>query len=263
MAKKILNENKKEELRNELDDLMKGFSDTFKQEPVGHAKVSDVIGQNLDSLSKPAKIYNLDLEKMDIDFKIKSKQILTSMFDFYLDAGVLNVHEYSMRKRELDTCNLANMLWQLKTVKVTISILMDEITSGNVHPRVIEALGTMQDKFSDIMRMQANYMLFLEDTYKKMKYENTGRIGEGNENTEASKVISSSVDSDTEFYLSADTKMLIDTLEKTSAGETYEHPEITGRFTDPTNKDELAKEFNVEIVKKADVEEYGSILDMI
>ena len=262
-VKKLLTDGKKDALRSELDNLMKGFGETFgNQDANPNKSASDVIGKHLDDITKPARMVDVDFANLDVQFKIKSKQLLNSMFEFYLDSGVLNVHEYTKKKKELDTSNLANMLWQLKTVKVTIGIIMDEITSGNVEPKLITALGTMQDKFSDIMRMQANYVLFLEDTYKKIKYENVGRASESTDEN-APVAIGVSADSDSEYFLSVDTKKLIDTLEEMSKDDVHEHSDITGELTDPRVKDALAKKLGVEVIKKDDVEEYGSILDMI
>jgi hypothetical protein len=113
---------------------------------------------------------------------------------------------------------------------------MEEITAGNTHPRLIETMGSLQDKMANITKMQANYILFLEDTYKKLN--NDAPANPDNE----------IVDSDPEegqFFITVGTKNVIKKL------PAMEKPDLANRVAgdllNPANKTELMRENNVQI----------------
>ena len=273
MSSNPIKKDNKEKLRSELDNLMQGFQETFADKS-DNKNVSDIIGKSLDDMAKPRKVYKFDMDALDAQFKVKAQELMDAMLNFYLDSGVIDRVEYTKRKHDLDTSNLANMLWQLKTVKITIKILMDEITSGNTAQKTISALGEMQDKFSEIMRMQANYVLFLEDTYKKMKYE-TAENDLNKQELPAGEKPRAIADT-SEYYLTANPKELIHQITDVAplTDEEYEDMKNSGedcinagmgtKNTDPKLKEELMVEKNVTADKKENsVEGYDSILNMI
>jgi hypothetical protein len=270
-----MNDANKKKLRNELDTLMQGFGQTFG-DGTGTKDASELIGKKLDEIAKPAKQYDFDMDELDKQFKVKAQLLINSMFDFYLDADVIDKIEYTKRKRDLDTSNISNMLWQLKTVKITISILMDEITSGNTNPKTIAALSDMQDRFSEIMRMQANYVIFLEDTYKKMKYETAD--AETDPDRREMKALGKAREEadDSDYFLTANPKELIRQITEVTPLSEEEHAEMkaqgedcissdTGtKNTDPKLKEELMTERNIQVEKKdGGTEGYDSLLNMI
>ena len=274
----IRNENNKKKLKSELDNLMIGFTETFGEKS-GNANASNIIGNKIEEIGRPAKTYDFDFEKLDTQFKAKAGELINSMFDFYLDAGVIDKISYTKHKRDLDTSNISNMLWQLKTVKITISILMDEIVAGNTSPKTISALSDMQDRFSGIIRMQANYVMFLEDTYKKMKYEaaeaNTDQdLLESGEKPKLERAREEAASS--EYFLTANPKELIRQITEVNPltdeeheqmkaeGEECIHGGIGTKNTNPKLKEELMTELNLDIEKKDESSnDYDSILDMI
>ena len=274
MSGNIKKDSNKQKLRGELDSLMKSFGETFG-EGTGTSDASELIGKKLDEIAKPAKTYDFDMEQLDKQFKAKATQLINSMFDFYLDSDVIDRVQYTKHKLDIDTSNVSNMLWQLKTVKITITILMDEITSGNTNPKTIAALADMQDRFSEIMRMQANYLIFLEDSYKKMKYDTSDAAIEAAD--EPKKLESPKNDaSDSEYFLTANPKELIRQITEVAPLSEDEHAEMQAdgedcmlqdigtKNTDPKLKEELIVERNISVEKKDDtVEGYDSILNMI
>ena len=274
-GQEIRRESNKKKLRQELDDLMQGFEETFPPDKRVGSGSSDLIGKKIDEIGQPKKTYDIDMEKLDEQFKAKATQLINSMFDFYLDAGVIDRIEYTKHKRDLDTSNISNMLWQLKTVKITITILMDEITSGNTSPKTISALADMQDRFSEIMRMQANYVMFLEDTYKKMKYEAAESEMDGEQKEQHKLEAARTEATSSEYFLTANPKELIRQITEVAPLSDEEHKEmkeqgedcISGEIgtknTDPKLKEELMNEKNVDIEKTEDNTGYDSILNMI
>ena len=77
---------------------------------------------------------------------------------------------------------------------------MEEITSGNTHPRLLEVMGQLQDKMASITKTQANYILFLEDTYKRLN--NDTPSNPDSVNIESNK-------NEGQFFISVGTKNVI------------------------------------------------------
>ena len=272
---KIRKDSNTTRLRNELDGLMNGFNETFARKE-GERDISDMIGKKLNEIAKPAKTYDYDMDELDLQFKKKATELINSMFDFYLDAGIIDRMEYAKHKKNLDTSNLSNMLWQLKTVKITISILMDEVLSGNTNDKTIASLAGMQDRFTDIIKTQANYMLFLEDTYKKMKYEDVKQLA-GPDNADSAVLDAHrEVATSSDYYLTANPKDLVHQITEVAPLTDEEREdmvkegaecmslETTKKNTDPKLKEELMSELDVKIEKNEEkTDNYDSILNMI
>lgn len=193
-----------------------------------------VIDNEISEKTRPESPY--DFEEMSNQFTKKAREITDSLFKNFVDIGVFEDNDYARHKKELDTINVSNLFFQLKTLKITIIKVMEEITAGNTHPRLIETMGSLQDKMANITKMQANYILFLEDTYKKLN--NDAPANPDNE----------IVDSDPEegqFFITVGTKNVIKKL------PAMEKPDLSNRVSgdllNPANKTELMRENNVQI----------------
>jgi hypothetical protein len=193
-----------------------------------------VIDNEVSEQTRPESPY--DFEEMSNQFTKKARAITDSLFKNFVDIGVFEDNDYARHKKELDTINVSNLFFQLKTLKITIIKVMEEITAGNTHPRLIETMGSLQDKMANITKMQANYILFLEDTYKKLN--NDAPANPDNE----------IVDSDPEegqFFITVGTKNVIKKL------PAMEKPDLANRVAgdllNPANKTELMRENNVQI----------------
>jgi hypothetical protein len=193
-----------------------------------------VVDAELSEKTRPDSPY--DFEEMSNKFTIKAREITDSLFKNFVDIGVFEENDYARHKKELDTINISNLFFQLKTIKITIIKVMEEITSGNTHPRLIETMGSLQDKMANITKMQANYVLFLEDTYRKLNSE-----APVNPDSEI-------VDSDPEegqFFITVGTKNVIKKL------PAMEKPDVSNRVAggllNPANKTELMRENNIQI----------------
>jgi hypothetical protein len=193
-----------------------------------------VIDNEISEKTRPESPY--DFEEMSNQFTKKAREITDSLFKNFVDIGVFEDNDYARHKKELDTINVSNLFFQLKTLKITIIKVMEEITAGNTHPRLIETMGSLQDKMANITKMQANYILFLEDTYKKLN--NDAPANPDNE----------IVDSDPEegqFFITVGTKNVIKKL------PAMEKPDLANRVAgdllNPANKTELMRENNVQI----------------
>lgn len=193
-----------------------------------------VIDNEISEKTRPESPY--DFEEMSNQFTKKAREITDSLFKNFVDIGVFEDNDYARHKKELDTINVSNLFFQLKTLKITIIKVMEEITAGNTHPRLIETMGSLQDKMANITKMQANYILFLEDTYKKLN--NDAPANPDNE------IVDSDPD-EGQFFITVGTKNVIKKLPATEKPDLSNR--VSGDLLNPANKTELMRENNVQI----------------
>jgi Tfp pilus tip-associated adhesin PilY1 len=259
--KKEINENRKKALRTELDGLLKGFNETF--ETKDNTKTDNIIDQKLEQLSQAQREPAYDFDELDRSFKDKAKNVITTMYDFYSEFGIINENEYVQTKKDLDSMNISNIFFQLKTVKIAIKVIMEEITSGNTHPRMFEAMASLNGQFSDTIKAQANYILFLEDSVKKTNME----VAEKNGDTAAIKQMETGVSRNAEFYITSSPKNLIKEIQEKNpiqASEITDAKPVGEGNINPFNKDILMQENDVILPQEQERPTgYEDIIDMI
>jgi hypothetical protein len=210
-------------LRDEISSLLQS---------IGTETHDDMVVDNeISQKTRPESPY--DFEDMSNQFTKKAREITDSLFKNFVDIGVFEENDYAKHKKELDTINISNLFFQLKTIKITIIKVMEEITSGNTHPRLIEVMGQLQDKMASITKMQANYVLFLEDTYRSLN-------SKPSVNPESDIVGSSPEEG--QFFITVGTKNVIKSLPANTKGDGHR----PGELTDPSKKSELMRERNIE-----------------
>lgn len=227
MATPVFNKEKKQKIRGELEDLLAGYSNN------PDSATSDIID---DQLSEIAVAPPLDFESMNNNFSKQAKDITNSMLQFYVDLGVIDKVDYLKQKQILDNTNIQNIFFQLKTIRMALEKIAEEINQGNTHPRLFEVFGQLQDKLTMVIKTQANYILFLEDTYKKMNQDLTQQ---GTQSGSKPKLLKNG--NSEEYFISAGTKNI---MREIVAEEIIDKPEKR-RLTDPTKKAEIIKEAGV------------------
>lgn len=210
-------------LKNEIENLLSGISSDNDDMLLDNTLANEL---------KEESPY--DFEEMSSQFTQKAKDITDSLFKNFVDIGIFEKNDYAKHKKELDTINISNLFFQLKTLKITIMKVMEEITSGNTHPRLLEVMGQLQDKMASITKTQANYVLFLEDTYKKLNNESPV-------NPDSTQIESSS--NEGKFFVSVGTKNVIESLPQSE----YVEDEVDNKLIDPTNKSSLLKNKEIDI----------------
>lgn len=222
-------------LKNEIESLLSSISSQPNE---------DLLIDN--ELSNETRVPNpYDFEKMSNEYTVKAKEITDSLFKNFVDIGIFEKNDYARHKKELDTINISNLFFQLRTLKITIMKVMEEIASGNTHPRLLEVMGQLQDKMANITKMQANYVLFLEDTYKKLN-------NEAPVNADNVKVESSNREG--QFFISVGTKNVIDSLRDVEI--TDNDLKITdSSLIDPSNKLALLKNLDTDITIDEDIDD--------
>ena len=143
---------------------------------------------------------------------------------------------------------MSNIFFQIKTLKITITKIMEEITTGNTAPRLMEVFGQLQDKLKTLVQTQANHMLFLEETYKKIN----------NEDPKNSNNTLNNSNQEGEFFISVGTKTMVESLPESS-----EEYEIDTDLIDPSKKTELMKENNIEIEEESGDSDFIDVTEII
>jgi len=224
--KPAMSKDSRRHLKDEIQSLLSS---------IGSENQNDlVIDSQIATETRPESPY--DFEEMSAQFTQKARQITDSLFKNFVDIGIFEDNDYAKHKKELDTINISNLFFQLKTIKITIIKVMEEITSGNTHPRLIEVMGQLQDKMAAITKMQANYFIFLEETYQKLNREKPA-------NDDPTKVDSSPEEG--QFFITVGTKNVIKSLPSSNL-EKKEH-RLAGDLVNPSKKSELMKENNIEL----------------
>jgi len=234
---KISKENRKH-LKNEIENLLSTISSDNED-----MLIDNQLSEELQAESAH------DFEEMSDQFTEKARNITDSLFKNFVDIGIFEKNDYARHKKEIDTINISNLFFQLKTLKITIMKVMEEISSGNTHPRLLEVMGQLQDKMANITKMQANYILFLEDTYKKLNNDAPA-------NPDSVKVESSS--SEGKFFISVGTKNVIESLPESTV--TDEEGDIS--LIDPRNKDHLLKKTDLDISTDNNQSEGDDFIDL-
>jgi hypothetical protein len=209
-----------------------------------------VIDTEISEKTRPESPY--DFEEMSNQFTVKAREITDSLFKNFVDIGIFEKNDYARHKKELDTINISNLFFQLKTIKITIIKVMEEITSGNTHPRLIEVMGQLQDKMASITKMQANYVLFLEDTYRQLN-------SAAPVNPDSEVIDSSS--NEGQFFITVGTKNLINSLPTEPKTEEIKVP--TGSLIDPSRKSDLMRERNIQITDDESGDDFMDITEII
>ena len=217
---------------------------------IGQENQNDlVLDQELSNEVKRESPY--DFEDMSNQFTKKAREITDSLFKNFVDIGIFEENDYAKHKKELDTINISNLFFQLKTIKITIIKVMEEITSGNTQPRLIEVMGQLQDKMAALTKMQANYMIFLEDTYQKLNSVKP-------ENLDNTQINSSPEEG--QFFITIGAKNMIKNLPE--AADAKKEKTNSGNLIDPSKKAELMRDRNIQI-KSDDMDDFIDLTEII
>lgn len=225
-------------LRDEISSLLSSIGSETQNDLVVDTEISNQ--------TKAESPYNF--EEMSNQFTKKAREITDSLFKNFVDLGIFEDNDYAKHKKELDTINISNLFFQLKTLKITIIKVMEEITSGNTHPRLIEVMGQLQDKMAAITKTQANYIIFLEESYQKLNREKPI-------NDDSLKVGSSPEEG--QFFITIGTKNVTKSLPEDA--QTISREKISGSLIDPTQKSDLMRKRNIEI---SDDDESDDFIDL-
>ena len=209
MAEGKISKENRIHLKNEIESLLSNISASNNEEMLIDTDLAEELSDN-------SSIY--DFEEMSMTFTDQARSITDSLLKNFVDIGIFEDSDYAKHKKELDTINISNFMFQLKTIKVALIKVMEEIAGGNTHPRLLEVMGGLQDKMASITKMQANYFLFLEETYKKLNSESPV-------NSKDTKVNSSPTEG--QYFVSVGTKNILDHLPNIDIDDTEEQTDMS------------------------------------
>ncbi len=236
-----MSKDSKRQLRDEIQSLL----GSLNNEDQG----SLVIDNELAEAAAPESPY--DFEMMSQQFTKKAREITNSLFKNFVDLGVFEENDYAKHKKELDTINISNLFFQLKTLKITIIKVMEQITSGNTHPRLIEVMGQLQDKMAAITKTQANYILFLEETYRQLNNDKPVNGDDQEVNSDSQEG---------QFFITVGTKNMSKNLPKGEEGSRSNR--VAGDLINPTKKSDLMRKHSIEI-KEDGLDDFIDLTEII
>jgi hypothetical protein len=240
MSKNGMSKDGKRQLRDEIQSLLGSLNED---------QGSLVIDNELAEAASPESPY--DFEMMSQQFTKKAREITNSLFKNFVDLGVFEENDYAKHKKELDTINISNLFFQLKTLKITIIKVMEQITSGNTHPRLIEVMGQLQDKMAAITKTQANYILFLEETYRQLNNDKPVNGDDQEVNSDSQEG---------QFFITVGTKNMSKNLPKGEDGSKSNR--VAGDLINPTKKSDLMRKHSIEI-KEDGLDDFIDLTEII
>lgn len=98
----------------------------------------------------------------------KAKKVMDGLLKLYLSQDIIEEQEYINARVELDKMSLGALIFQMETAERAIITMLDNIDSGEMHPRMFEVLGGLQKTLLDIVKSQTMYLMASEENMKKL-----------------------------------------------------------------------------------------------
>lgn len=98
----------------------------------------------------------------------KAKKVMDGLLKLYLSEEIIEEQEYIKARVELDKMSLGALIFQMETAERAIITMLDNIDSGEMHPRMFEVLGGLQKTLLDIVKSQTMYLMASEENMKKL-----------------------------------------------------------------------------------------------
>lgn len=169
MARKDTPERKRElELKDELEQMIAQDA----------ADITAAVQQAKSMLPARSTSGFLDYETVKIDSDGTAKNIVDSIAEFYLTKNIITEIPYVTQKNLVDKITVSNLLFQMKTAEHAIIKLLEEIDSGNTHPRTFEVLSSLQRSKMEIVKHLAQFMVIMEQNYKNLREDYRIKIAE-------------------------------------------------------------------------------------
>lgn len=146
----------KKNLRNSISELL---DDDLPDEV-------DIPSEDLDDLRDQRPVTSYDT--MRNGAYAKAKKVMDGLLKLYLSQEIIEEQEYIKARVELDKMSLGALIFQMETAERAIITMLDNIDSGEMHPRMFEVLGGLQKTLLDIVKSQTMYLMASEENMKKL-----------------------------------------------------------------------------------------------
>jgi len=196
-----------------------------------------------------------DFNDINKQLKNKSLNVINALFDFYNKYNHINKKDkFYMHRMSLDAMNFSNIFYQVKTIKMAINLIMEEMYVSGTDAKLATAMASLQDKFTEAIKAQANYVLFIEDQYKGLVLEGEAEAQKVLEAPEGTALIAigsqtpteKHIADNSEFFLSTSTKDVIKQIRK-EEGVTPNILDSDSPLTNPDVKIDLMNELDVDM----------------
>ncbi len=146
----------KKNLRNSISELL---NDDLPEEV-------NIPEEDLDDLKDQRPVTSYDT--MRNGAYAKAKKVMDGLLKLYLSEEIIQEQEYIQARVELDKMSLGALIFQMETAERAIITMLDNIDSGEMHPRMFEVLGGLQKTLLDIVKSQTMYLMASEENMKKL-----------------------------------------------------------------------------------------------
>jgi hypothetical protein len=146
----------KKNLRNSLSELL---DDDLPDEV-------DIPDEDLDDLPSSRSVTSYDTMKNGA--YAKANKVMDGLLKLYLSEEIIEEQEYIKARVALDKMSLGALIFQMETAERAIITMLDNIDSGEMHPRMFEVLGGLQKTLLDIVKSQTMYLMASEENMKKL-----------------------------------------------------------------------------------------------
>lgn len=113
--------------------------------------------------------FKVQFEKDEEEVNKQAKDLLLSIAKLYFDKKIIDSNEYIKHKMTIEAKGVASTLFQLKTARMAIYKLTEEIYTGNTSPRMFEVLTGLQRIVLDISKFQHEYLGSLAESMKTIR----------------------------------------------------------------------------------------------
>lgn len=127
----------------------------------------------------------LELTRQEAECLSDATNLLNNLAKIYLKGGIIDQNEYVQTKIKLESEALSSVIFQLKTSRLAIHTLCQDIKMGQYGTKGIEVLTQLQRVVLDISKFQHQYMTSIENVFKDHA---NSEIGE-NKDSDNPKVI--------------------------------------------------------------------------
>lgn len=131
---------------------------------------ADVDATTLTFDRTPVKIQETESPTL-VKAKEKAEKVMTTLLKLYLSDGFISKSEYVQAKVNLDSMTLGKIMNQMEVSERAISLLMLNIETGDINPKLFDAVGNLQRTFIELVKTQTNYVTNAEEEYRKIALE--------------------------------------------------------------------------------------------
>lgn len=245
MEKREEGNNDKNEEQQKIKEQLEQFMENSEM-PSMDEKESEQLEQDLKQ-GLPQE----DYFEVDNQLKNYANNLVESIFDFYLENDLISEDSYVRFRKETSASNIASLFFQIRTLKDSITAVMNQIQQGNVEPRMYEVLSQLHQKYNEAIKTQANFTLYLEDSFKKIAQEATENDNAKNgikqptqEDYDKQDAVEAPIqDTDNDEFVSAGSRNIIKQIKEETKSVDNENEDYDGELTDPKNKQNIITKY--------------------